>query len=248
MPGPKLFHADERCLGGRQLLQQQHLNMVSRLHDVRPHLDTVRTHSEVCVKNMLKRGWERAGRLRQAPYCSKVPIYKRNHLSSVVDNHPPNHFSVVWEMDINKGLREKKTKNVCVKTHTTPVSYGPNAVHRGNALSYYQQRQEDLAERYSTVRRRRLQRLRYGMPVDGGEEAKFKLSPKLKRIAEKVLSRMPLPRPTTAPVYCTSESIHHPIRPCTAPPTHRRPQPHSPAPSPGTSVLDSEDDFGYATL
>ena len=134
MPAPKLFVADERGLGGRQLLQQQFLHMIHNIRNSSACLDTGIRTDEVLRNRMLKRSLTRQTILRSTPYHRKVPQHSWGCEAGIgrVDNKPPERFAALWHLPINSGIRERTlTKARRRKLHSeTPPPPSPPTQRR----------------------------------------------------------------------------------------------------------------------
>ena len=229
MPGPKLFFADERGLGGRQLLQQQFRNMKSRIVNARGGLETTKTGDEVYVDTMLLKGLQRRDQLRRTPYCDKIKIKKINtERRGRLDCRPPETFTKIWWLPINKSLRECEYR----KNHKRRP---PNPGSRLSPQAMLKSRMTELARSYFEITKRRAVRKSMGVAItdssngncgsstlsDPGASAhnRFRMSPHLRSLAVRVLtasvtldSVTPLPpRPYTAPPGTGTASCEAPF-------------------------------------
>eukprot|EP00755_Sulcionema_specki_P026127 Sspe_Gene.15942::Locus_5574_Transcript_2_3_Confidence_0.400_Length_717::g.15942::m.15942 len=102
---PKAFVADERGVGGRQMLQQQFRALHRRVNEASTQVDTCRSLADRCVKRMIESCQRRRWRLQRKPFWCKVPE-PRLPRHTMVDTTPPAFFDDISRMVINEGLRD----------------------------------------------------------------------------------------------------------------------------------------------
>ena len=110
MPAPKLFVADERGLGGRQLLQQQFIHMLRNIKTANACLETGLKREELLRNRMHAQSLNRLSHLRRTPYHEKVPQARpaaAGQPGQRVDNALPQNFHALWCLPINQGLRDR---------------------------------------------------------------------------------------------------------------------------------------------
>eukprot|EP01063_Lacrimia_lanifica_P041462 TRINITY_DN9686_c0_g1_i1.p2 TRINITY_DN9686_c0_g1~~TRINITY_DN9686_c0_g1_i1.p2 ORF type:complete len:313 (+),score=82.00 TRINITY_DN9686_c0_g1_i1:70-1008(+) len=236
MPGPKLFVADERGLGGRQMLQQQHIHMQNNLKSAKPSLHTGKSRKDMTIEKMIGKGTQRMAYLRSVPYSRKVPrvVDYGRYMGKNIDNDPPQNFNALWCLPINQGLREKSKmgkKSSKKKARAEPFAltdelgvvpdlYGTGRAV-GESLRWGEGRKDELSELYAAVRQRRDQRIAAGVAYVDDEEATrtARLDADLRTTALEALSKMT----PVATARCGTTST--PQRPSTAPPSRGRPVP-----------------------
>eukprot|EP00756_Hemistasia_phaeocysticola_P004843 Hpha_TRINITY_DN13036_c0_g1::TRINITY_DN13036_c0_g1_i1::g.69133::m.69133 len=104
---PKQFTADERCLGGRYMLQQQFQALRRRVLSASTQLDTLRPEGAKIAAAMRRADCCRAAKLRRRPYWRRV-LEAALPEETQVDNAVPATFDGIADMAINKGLRYRR--------------------------------------------------------------------------------------------------------------------------------------------
>eukprot|EP01065_Artemidia_motanka_P006949 TRINITY_DN13398_c1_g2_i1.p1 TRINITY_DN13398_c1_g2~~TRINITY_DN13398_c1_g2_i1.p1 ORF type:complete len:418 (+),score=32.05 TRINITY_DN13398_c1_g2_i1:52-1254(+) len=103
---PKRFTADERCLGGRYMLQQQFQALRRRVLAATTQLDTLRPEATKIATEMRRNDCTRLTRLRKRPYWRRVKEAALPE-QTLVDHSAPKAFHGIADMLINKGLRDR---------------------------------------------------------------------------------------------------------------------------------------------
>eukprot|EP01062_Namystynia_karyoxenos_P057941 TRINITY_DN4917_c0_g1_i1.p1 TRINITY_DN4917_c0_g1~~TRINITY_DN4917_c0_g1_i1.p1 ORF type:complete len:414 (+),score=63.63 TRINITY_DN4917_c0_g1_i1:44-1285(+) len=125
---PNCFAADERCLGGRYMLQQQFQALRRRVLGATTHLDTLRPSAEKNARAMRRRDTARLSRLRRRPYWRRVVEAALPERTQIDDSVPASYY-VISAMAINQGLRERSKLRERQRRRPPPVF--ASAAHGG---------------------------------------------------------------------------------------------------------------------
>ncbi|KAJ9461544.1 hypothetical protein DIPPA_00172 [Diplonema papillatum] len=125
MPAPKFFAADERCLGGRLLLQQLHRNLAHGLKHTKGQLYTTRTKQDKVVGRLLSESLRRKETLRRRPFAEKVAPTRSDRTQRQAFYHEPPGASKQKRVDHGPpaGYRQRLSNRTRVDTHDDHVVF-----------------------------------------------------------------------------------------------------------------------------
>eukprot|EP01062_Namystynia_karyoxenos_P057942 TRINITY_DN4917_c0_g2_i1.p3 TRINITY_DN4917_c0_g2~~TRINITY_DN4917_c0_g2_i1.p3 ORF type:complete len:212 (+),score=43.87 TRINITY_DN4917_c0_g2_i1:92-637(+) len=104
---PRRFTADDRCLGGRYMLQQQFQALRRRVLNAATQMDTLQPSAAKLAHDMRRRDCIKLSRLRRRPYWRRV-VEPALPARTQVDNTPPASYAAIADMAINRDLRERR--------------------------------------------------------------------------------------------------------------------------------------------